>query len=429
MKKLTIIIFIALFNSIGFQTIAQQTFIKLDASFYSPIMDEVKMIDIYLPGDYYVNPEQQYATIYYLHGGGGNQNEGSTDAMWYYNLHNENTTINSPPAIFVCPDGSCTPYMGSMWMNSELYGSFEDYMMQDVIGFVENNFRAIPHKNFRYVVGWSMGGFGAANLSTKHSDQFRACVTCTGGMAMTDTSMNSWKSSCYEENGSYNLSYTGSGFVTQVLFTCAGAWSPNLDNELYYIDIPFDTNGNWVDIIVNKWKQYDMSSRVKDLPKEDELSWFLVCGRQDELCSYPTFLTFMDSMDLYGIKYDTSYFDGGHTHDVESWMTGAQWFDSIINLEYQTMGIKIIEQAVTHFTVFPNPVKDYISIDYELSKSSNVLIYLTDQQGKQLPLFDKLKKPVGKHKYQFNMSDLEAGVYYITLNTESNKLTKKIIKL
>ena len=58
-----------------------QNYMKLDASFYSEVMDEVKNIDIYLPADYYVNPDQQYATIYYLHGGGGNQNEGTADAQ------------------------------------------------------------------------------------------------------------------------------------------------------------------------------------------------------------------------------------------------------------------------------------------------------------------------------------------------------------
>ena len=35
---------------------------------------EVKNIDVYLPADYYANPDQQYAVIYYLHGATQNQN-------------------------------------------------------------------------------------------------------------------------------------------------------------------------------------------------------------------------------------------------------------------------------------------------------------------------------------------------------------------
>ena len=47
---------------------------KLDASFYSQALDEIKDVDIFLPTDYYENLDQRYAVIYYLHGAGGNQN-------------------------------------------------------------------------------------------------------------------------------------------------------------------------------------------------------------------------------------------------------------------------------------------------------------------------------------------------------------------
>ncbi len=51
-----------------------QNYIKLDTSFYSEALGEVKNIDVYLPADYYANPDQQYAVIYYLHGATENQN-------------------------------------------------------------------------------------------------------------------------------------------------------------------------------------------------------------------------------------------------------------------------------------------------------------------------------------------------------------------
>lgn len=430
MKKLTLIISISLICSFNQYTIAQQTFLKLDISFYSPILDEVKMIDIYLPGNYYINLEQQYATIYYLHGADGDENSGNSRAMLYYMLHNEDTTISSPPAIFVCPSGDCPPYLGSCYLNSELYGNYEDYIIQDVIGFIENNFRAIPHKNFRFLTGRSMGGFGTGWFSVSYPHMFRAGMPIVGFFSMPDTLIYGWREHVYNENGSFNLNYNA-GTYTKLLFTICGGFSPNMEIEPYHIEIPYDTLGNIVDTVVEKWRQFDISSKVRDIPQTEEMAYYLVCGTADDMLTYPTYMIFMDSLDTYGIEYDHFYVEGaGHLSDyTEAWMEGLPWIDSIINLEYQTMGIKIIEQAVTHFTVFPNPVMDYFSIDYELSKSSNVLIYLTDQQGKQISIVDKLEKPVGKHKDQFDISNLEAGVYYITLNTESNKLTRKIIKL
>ena len=50
-----------------------QLHIRIQASFYSDALDDVKNVDVYLPVDYYVNTEQDYACIYYLHGGGGDQ--------------------------------------------------------------------------------------------------------------------------------------------------------------------------------------------------------------------------------------------------------------------------------------------------------------------------------------------------------------------
>ena len=154
---------------------------------------------------------------------------GNTDALWYYNLHYGDTTISSPPAIFVCPDGSSEPYLGSCWMNSELYGSYEDYFIQDVIGFIESNFRAYPHKNFRSLVGWSMGGYGAARFSVKYPDLFRACVPCIGFPAMPDTLLNAWKELYYIDNGSY-VPTINNATNTQLLLTMCGGLLPNMAN-------------------------------------------------------------------------------------------------------------------------------------------------------------------------------------------------------
>jgi len=76
MKKLTIIS-LALFCGFVLNTKAQN-YIRIDTSFYSQALDEVKEINVYLPVDYYQNPEQEYAVIYFLHGMGGNQNTSQT---------------------------------------------------------------------------------------------------------------------------------------------------------------------------------------------------------------------------------------------------------------------------------------------------------------------------------------------------------------
>jgi len=406
-----------------------QLYIKLDATFYSEVLDEVRNIDVFLPSDYFIDTVS-YATIYYLHGGEGNQNEGNPSAVQYYNFHSLDTTISSPPAIFVCPDGSCGPYAGSMWANSELYGPFEDYFMQDVIGFVESNFRAIPEKNFRSLVGWSMGGCGAVDLCTNHPDYFRTCMPGLASMAMSDTTLNSWRSTCFEENGSYNLSYAGSGFNTQTLFTCAGEWSPNLDIEPYHIEIPFDTLGNWVDTVLTKWYQHDMSRRVKDLPDETELSWFLVCGINDILCNYATYLAFSDSLEAYDIGYDYNYFDGGHEFDFASWIAAIHWMDSIINHSYQIIpGISDYHQASAKINVYPNPVRDQTVIALDIPAKNPVEICIYNATGACLKKWQYQNQQPGQIEYLLDLKDLPQGIYSCRVQIGNEMITRKIIKI
>ncbi len=427
MKKLTLIISVGLL-CVYVLNIKAQNYIKIDASFFSQALDEVKMVDIYLPKDYYQHLDQQYATIYYLHGANGDQNSGQNDATWYYNPHGQDTTITSPPAIFVCPDGSCDPYGGSCWMNSTLYGSYEDYFMQDVIGFIESSFRAIPDKNFRVLTGMSMGGYGSARLSVNYPEMFRACIPQSGFLSIPDTLLNTWKELYYNENGSY-VPTINSGGNTQLLLTIAGGLSPNIANPPCYVDFPFDTLGNWVDTVLSRWYQNDLSRKVKDLPDEQELSWFTICGTEDYMMTYPAYQVFTDSLRHYEIGYDSNYFDGGHEFDLESWMMVIQWLDSIINMEYQTDGIKIIDKPISHISVYPNPASDELTIKYELNKTAIVNINLMDLKGKQYKALTKDTNAIGIQTESLNISYIPPGVYFCQIQAGDQKVTKKIIKI
>jgi S-formylglutathione hydrolase FrmB len=425
MKKFTIILMSLL---CGFVLIINaQNSIKIDASFYSEVLDEVKNIDILLPGDYYINPEQQFATIYYLHGGGGNQNEGNFRANLYYYQHAQDTTISSPPAIFVCPDASCEPYMGGMYVNSVLYGNYENYIMQDVIGFVESNFRAMPDKNFRIITGISMGGFGSASLSSKYPEKFRACVPMSGGFSK-DSMLYNFRTKCYQEQGTYNLNYPG-GFYTSCLFTLCGGYSPNMDIEPYHIEIPFDTLGNWQDTVLSKWSEHEVIRRVKNLPDENELAWFLICGKQDELAFFPSHREFTDSLDFYGIGYDTSYFEGGHVFNTLSWMTAIHWMDSIIEYSYLTLGIPDYRQAFGNFNVYPNPVSDKLTISYQLKEAGTARVSILDLNGKLMEIVSSGFRPAGEYRFVRNISDYPQGVYLCRIQIGNEMVTKKIIKV
>lgn len=403
-----------------------QNHIRINASFYSPALDMVKPITVFLPADYYVNTHQHYATIYYLHGGFGDHQTGVTDALWYYNQNALDTTITSPPAIFVCPNGACEPFKGSMWMNSELYGRYEDYFVHDVLGFIESNFRAIPHKNFRNLVGWSMGGWGTARFCTRHPDKFRAGVPCNCFFAAPDTTLSTWRQLCFDENGSYNLDYNA-GSNTKLFFLIGGGLSPNLAATPYPIDLPFDTLGNWVDTTVAKWRSQMPVNKVRDLPGADEVSWFLICGTQDYMVTYPTYQIFMDSLDHYGIQYSSNYFNGGHVWHPESWIMAIHWLDSIINLSFKSLGSAQFEGTEGDLQAFPNPAGDFLQIRWTSDNTGLLELGLFDVAGRKLALVYDGQLPAGVHDFRWERGCLPAGVYVLNAKTPAKQYRIKII--
>lgn len=395
-------------------------YMKLDASFYSQSLDEIKKVDIYLPSDYYENLEQEYAVIYYLHGAGGDQNEGHTFATRYYILHGQDTTIATPPAMFVCPDGSCEPYSGSDWLNSELYGNYSDYFITDIIEFIESNFRVLTNREFRFICGTSMGGFGSAFHATNRPDLFRASFPFIGFPHVSESLVLFWSNLVYEENGSYIDINSSAGTYTRLALTMAGGVSPNMDMP-NFVELPWDSLGALNDTVFAKWKRYGASAKVRDIPQDIELPFFLGCGMSDEMGTYPLYLQFEDSLTKYGIPYQAHYFDGGHEDDFVTWQKGFHWMDSIIQYSFQTMGVDIVPFDKSVFNIYPNPVHNELNINVEDTGLDIVSVSVYNQLG-QLVLREQ------GYKSQLIVSGLKNGVYFVRVATQTNTSTKKFIK-
>ena len=208
---------------------------------------------------------------------------------------------------------------------------------------------------------------------------FRACVPCIGFPAMPDTLLNAWKELYYIDNGSY-VPTINNAANTQLLLTMCLRFSPNMSNPPCYVDFPFDTLGNWVDTVLNRWYENDLSRKVKNLPNEHELSWFLICGTLYYMVTYPAYQVFMDSLDAYSIGYDYNFFEGGHEFDPESWMMAIHWLDSIIDHSFQTIGIPVYGQTFRQFSVYPNPVSDLLTISSPAFIKNTQLSIFTNQR-------------------------------------------------
>jgi S-formylglutathione hydrolase FrmB len=242
-----------------------------------------------------------------------------------------NGAIN--PVIVVKPDGSAPPYWGSFYTNSLLYGNFEDYIVYDLVQFVDANYKTIASRDKRCIIGHSMGGYGSAKLALSHPDIFCAMASHSGPLDYLEWYDYGIDSILSENGPGPPYIYTwNAGIFTNFMFTIAGAFSPNLSHPPYYVDLPLDSNGNLIDSIAALWHQNDATYLASLMPPGSGPAIYFDCGTVDQFLLYPANISFADSLDSLGIDYRFESYYGDHSNQVYNRAPiSLAFLDSVMN--------------------------------------------------------------------------------------------------
>ena len=82
----------------------------------------------------------------------------------------------------------------------------------------------------------------------------------------------------------------------------------------------------------------------------------------------------------------------------------------------------------TDLSLSPNPASDFVTIDYQLGKETTAQIELYDATGRRLAAILPLQSQAkGKYQQQFNLGNLQEGMYFILLQTEREQISKTLI--
>lgn len=89
-----------------------------------------------------------------------------------------------------------------------------------------------------------------------------------------------------------------------------------------------------------------------------------------------------------------------------------------------------LEEEMTNATLaqaYPNPTNGLTTIGYTLENAANVSIQVTDVTGKVVATVNEGSKVAGTHTANVDFSEMNAGVYFYTLVSGNERITKRIV--
>ncbi|MBK8496047.1 MAG: esterase family protein [Chitinophagaceae bacterium] len=129
--------------------------------------------------DSYKRKKNSFPVVYLLHGYDG----------WYSNwIIRVPELINYADhyqTIIVCPDGAKNSWYFDSPMDTAY--RYETHIVEEVVHYIDKNYKTIADKNRRAITGLSMGGHGALFLALRHPDVFGAAGSISGGVDLKES--------------------------------------------------------------------------------------------------------------------------------------------------------------------------------------------------------------------------------------------------
>jgi S-formylglutathione hydrolase FrmB len=301
----------------------------------NPLNDPyVREVLVYLPTSYR-NSRKRFPVVYLISGYTGfgkmNMNVSAYSENIQERMDRLIRTKKIKEMIVVMPD-CLTLYGGNQYINSKGTGNYEDYLLKEIIPFVDRNFRTIPKPASRCITGKSSGGYGSMWLGMRHPDVFGLLVTHSGDSAFEycyvpdfpkfivalgkyGKGHSAVRNVIKKELGNKKQPKPKTFFYLLNTIGMSAHYSPNPKRKEYNFDLPFNVNtGEIIPEVWNRWLKYDPTRLVekykRNLKKLRLI--FIDCGTRDEFNLQAGARIFADKLRKNGIKCFHQEFEDGH---------------------------------------------------------------------------------------------------------------------
>jgi len=149
-------------------------------SVWSEAMNKTMKSVVITPESY--AQRDSFPVVYLLHGYSGNY------ADWVNKAPEIKALADRYNLIIVCPDGG----YGSWYWDSPVDSAFryETFVSDELVSWVDGQYKTIASRKGRAITGLSMGGHGALYLAMKHVDTYGAAGSTAGGVDIRPFPLN-----------------------------------------------------------------------------------------------------------------------------------------------------------------------------------------------------------------------------------------------
>jgi enterochelin esterase family protein len=287
-----------------------------------------RKLPVILPPDY-ESSGKRYPVIVGLTGFTGNGLSLLNFNAWQPNLQERIDTLMAdgrlPPAIFVLPD-CFTRYGGSQYLNSSAVGRYEDYVIDEIVPYVDSKYRTLATAEGRGVFGKSSGGYGALVLGMKHPSVFGAVACHSGDMyfeycykpdfpkfinaVLKAGGLEKWWAEFERKPKKEHQDMEAVNILAM-----AAAYSPDPDRKPLPIDFPFDMyTGEVRPDVWQRWLDHDpiyLVRRYAGHLKKLRLL-FIDCGTRDEYNLHLGARILVERLKALGVPHEHEEFDDSH---------------------------------------------------------------------------------------------------------------------
>jgi S-formylglutathione hydrolase len=306
---------------------------------------------VYLPWSYHHKTTKRYPVVYFLPGF-------MNEPDWYVNGRYNGFQVQKAldrliaerkirEMIFVIPNGK-NALGGSFYTDSPVTGDWEQFITEDVVGYIDANYRTRAVPESRAVTGLSMGGYGALALVTRRTDLFGMCIALSPGLvddngivqreifsgekaitAMTDLKKSLSGLSTEDARAEYlsiARKFVAMGRGDMLIPVAYGsAFAPDADGPVPWFNYPFKRTGGELLVDKDYLAAWDEGYGNWTAKIERDREWIagvrgivIDVGIYDNYDFIPAGGRYLATvLEQNGIPVQLNEFDGGHTDSLK----------------------------------------------------------------------------------------------------------------